>query len=154
MLIAKIQDGAVIEVADYRVLFPNTSFPPTGIDEEFLQANSSTKVTTWKPHNPATEKLVPTSAYLEDNQVFTVEVQPLTEEELQAKLNSAWASVRSIRNKKLTESDWTQVDDAPLTNLEKASWAAYRQALRDITTQASPDSIEWPKAPNEVTNES
>lgn len=151
MLIAKIQDGAVIEVADYRSLFPNTSFPSSGIDEEFLQANSSTKVSVWKPYDAATEKLVPTSPYFEDNQVFTVTVQALTEAELQANLNSAWALVRSTRNRKLSDSDWTQVEDAPV---DKEAWKAYRQALRDITTQASPDSIEWPKAPNEVTNES
>lgn len=53
--------------------------------------------------------------------------------------------IRSQRNTKLTESDWTQVADAPV---DRAAWAAYRQALRDITSQAGfPWTIEWPTQP-------
>jgi 2',3'-cyclic-nucleotide 2'-phosphodiesterase (5'-nucleotidase family) len=53
--------------------------------------------------------------------------------------------VRSERNAKLSATDWTQVADAPV---DQAAWATYRQALRDITTQADfPWSIEWPKMP-------
>lgn len=58
-----------------------------------------------------------------------------------------WKSVRDQRNAKLVNSDWTQIDDTPLTNTDKQLWASYRQALRDITTQADPFSIEWPIAP-------
>ena len=54
-------------------------------------------------------------------------------------------SVRQTRNYKLKESDWTQVADAPV---DKAVWATYRQALRDITTQSEfPWTITWPDAP-------
>jgi hypothetical protein len=54
-------------------------------------------------------------------------------------------NIRSTRNEKLTESDWTQVADAPV---DKALWATYRQALRDITTQTGfPWEITWPDAP-------
>lgn len=54
-------------------------------------------------------------------------------------------SVRDQRNTKLSESDWTQVADAPV---DKAVWATYRQALRDITTQEGfPWTITWPDAP-------
>ena len=53
--------------------------------------------------------------------------------------------VRDQRNTKLSESDWTQVADAPV---DKASWATYRQELRDITTQAGfPWVITWPTQP-------
>jgi len=41
-------------------------------------------------------------------------------------------SIRRERNDLLLESDWTQVADAPV---DKALWATYRQALRDITSQ-------------------
>jgi len=55
---------------------------------------------------------------------------------------------RNRRAALLRESDWTQVDDAPLDNVQKAAWAQYRQALRDITDQASfPATINWPTAP-------
>lgn len=54
-------------------------------------------------------------------------------------------SVRASRSEKLKESDWTQVADAPV---DKAAWAIYRQALRDITTQAGfPWNVTWPEQP-------
>ena len=54
-------------------------------------------------------------------------------------------NVRAYRNKKLTDSDWTQVADAVV---DKAAWAAYRQQLRDITTQAGfPWDVQWPAQP-------
>ena len=58
MLIAKVQDNQVIELADYKVLFPNTSFPSNGPDAEFLATNSCMTVTVFKPYDNATEKLV------------------------------------------------------------------------------------------------
>ena len=55
------------------------------------------------------------------------------------------ASVRTSRNQLLNNSDWTQVADAPV---DKAAWATYRQALRDITAQTGfPWTITWPDAP-------
>ena len=54
-------------------------------------------------------------------------------------------SVRDSRKTKLSECDWTQVADAPV---DKTVWATYRQALRDITTQAGfPWTIGWPVQP-------
>lgn len=54
-------------------------------------------------------------------------------------------SVRLDRNNKLKDSDWTQVADAPVN---KAVWAAYRQALRDVTAQPNfPWQIQWPAQP-------
>ena len=54
-------------------------------------------------------------------------------------------SVRNDRNKRLTETDWTQVADAPV---DKAAWATYRQALRDVPSQAGfPWDIQWPTQP-------
>ena len=54
-------------------------------------------------------------------------------------------SVRASRDAKLAESDWTQVADAPV---DKAVWATYRQALRDITTQSGfPWTVTYPDKP-------
>ena len=54
-------------------------------------------------------------------------------------------NIRFTRGEKLSESDWTQVADAPV---DKVAWATYRQALRDITTQTGfPWEITWPVTP-------
>jgi hypothetical protein len=54
-------------------------------------------------------------------------------------------SVRQTRTEKLKDSDWTQIADS---TADKAVWATYRQALRDITSQAGfPWTITWPDAP-------
>ena len=52
---------------------------------------------------------------------------------------------RNKRNQLLTATDWTQIADAPV---DKAAWATYRQALRDIPQQEGfPDNIIWPTQP-------
>jgi len=55
------------------------------------------------------------------------------------------AEVRAERNAKLSATDWTQVAD---TTADKTAWATYRQALRNVPTQAGfPNTITWPVAP-------
>jgi hypothetical protein len=55
------------------------------------------------------------------------------------------ASVRASRTEKLKDCDWTQIGDS---TADKAAWATYRQALRDITTQEGfPWTVEWPVQP-------
>lgn len=54
--------------------------------------------------------------------------------------------VRSDRDRRLAASDWTQLPDVPLTT--KSEWAAYRQALRDVTNQTGfPFDVAWPTPP-------
>jgi hypothetical protein len=54
-------------------------------------------------------------------------------------------SVRQQRTEKLKDSDWTQLADS---TADKAAWATYRQALRDITAQAGfPWGVQWPTQP-------
>ena len=68
------------------------------------------------------------------------------DDEAKAALDTTQAvAVRKQRDEKLTECDWTQVDDAPV---DKAVWATYRQALRDISAQSGfPWTVEWPAKP-------
>ena len=42
-------------------------------------------------------------------------------------------TIRLKRNNLLSESDWTQFNDSPLSNEKKLEWATYRQLLRDVT---------------------
>jgi len=58
----------------------------------------------------------------------------------------AAASVRTQRDAKLAETDWTGLSDVVMT----AEMAAYRQALRDITTHANfpyLQDADWPVKP-------
>lgn len=144
MLVAKVSDGQVLEVADYRAMFPDTSFSTSGPSPEFYAENGLMPVTVFKPHDRTTEKLVAVDPYIEGGEVFTVAVEPLTPEELAQRTDTQWAAIRSQRNALLSACDWTQLPDAPV---DAAAWAAYRQALRDITEQTDPFAIVWPAEP-------
>jgi hypothetical protein len=63
-----------------------------------------------------------------------------------AQLDSDHAkAIREQRDAKLSLSDWTQVADAPV---DKAAWATYRQALRDVPSQSGfPWEVTWPTTP-------
>jgi hypothetical protein len=67
-----------------------------------------------------------------------------TQQELEL---TAWEGIRADRNARLAICDWTQLPDAPLTNVQTSEWATYRQALRDITETADPFAVVWPDAP-------
>ena len=43
-----------------------------------------------------------------------------------------WIEARLKRNALLLESDWTQIQDAPLSDAIKLKWKNYRQLLRDL----------------------
>jgi len=51
---------------------------------------------------------------------------------------------KAERNRRLSESDWTQMPDSPLSATEKTAWKKYRQALRDMEFSGE---ISWPLTP-------
>jgi len=54
-------------------------------------------------------------------------------------------AVRTSRTQLLKDSDWTQIADS---TADKAAWATYRTALRDVPAQAGfPWTVTWPDAP-------
>ena len=62
---------------------------------------------------------------------------------------SAAETVRSSRNSRLAESDWTQLADQPFAAADQTAWAGYRQALRDLpTSEGFPHEITWPEEPS------
>ena len=55
-------------------------------------------------------------------------------------------AMRQQRNDKLKDCDWTQGKDIP--DNTSSTWAAYRQALRDVPSQAGfPWTVQWPTQP-------
>jgi len=57
---------------------------------------------------------------------------------------------RIKRNELLSNSDWTQVSDNALTTDDRAMWATYRKALRDMTEDDFKNGM-FPVAPTKPT---
>jgi hypothetical protein len=58
--------------------------------------------------------------------------------------------LRSKRNIRLEQSDWTQIPDCSLSSKQKTDWATYRTELRDITKTYQSMYVEefkWPTKP-------
>ena len=56
--------------------------------------------------------------------------------------------IRLWRKTELASCDWTQGADSPA---DKAAWATYRKALRDLPAQnVDPKKIKFPVSPNET----
>ena len=151
-MFALIQDGVVkrypYSLSDIKLANPNTSFPSVASDATMAEYGAMRVYFSTRP------ELTDTQVLEEDTPVFSNEdqrwtqvlrVRNMTSEEITQRNDTQAAQVRTDRNTKLTESDWTQVADAPV---DKAAWATYRQALRDITAQSGfPWTITWPVQP-------
>ena len=85
---------------------------------------------------------------------------PPTEEQVLNKAQElydgeAMNRLRIHRNILMSNCDWTQGADSPLSDEKKAEWVAYRQALRDLPSTASPTldgpfigNVVWPTEPS------
>ena len=66
-------------------------------------------------------------------------------------LAEQWTRIRAERDRLLTESDWTQGNDTPLSDADKAKWTTYRGKLRtlpvDQSSKTTYASITWPTKP-------
>jgi len=128
-------------IKDHTEWFPSTSFGERGPSLDWIKSEGYYVITVWKPYDHATEKLVSAAPHLYDGMCCLVDVEPLTAEELQARVDTQWQVIRTQRNQMLKDTDWTQLSDSPV---DKAEWVTYRQALRDITKQDDPFNITWP----------
>jgi hypothetical protein len=65
-----------------------------------------------------------------------------------AKIEDARMSAREKRDARLDATDWTQLVDCPLDDMDIVLWQSYRQALRDVPQQEGfPLNVEWPEEP-------
>ena len=145
-----IKNGAVEQYPygfwQLRAANPLTSFPAQANDELLASFGVQRVFSSTPPATTDTQVLEENTPVLVDGlwtQAWSV--RDMTSEEVASRDDAQAAQVRAERNLRLSESDWTQVADAPV---DKAAWAAYRQALRDITLQAGfPLVIVWPTQP-------
>ena len=158
--------GAVTTVDAFKATKPNTSFPKP-ISENCLNGHgydvvlNGAAATVTAPYGVSTRSGVeekdgkwftkfvagPVFTDTKDKDGNTVTAST-NEATYKAKVDAdAAANVRSQRDAKLAECDWTQADDSPLK--AASAWTTYRQALRDVPTQGGfPHTVTWPTKPS------
>jgi len=130
---------------------PSVSFPSTITDSLLANWNVFLVLETSPQYDHRTQNAIQSGciydaleAVWKTNWVVTTK----TQEEIDSIAAAEAKAVRGIRNVMIAESDWTQLDDTPITNAKKLEWATYRQALRDIPDQAGfPWEVVWPVEP-------
>ena len=162
MKIAKLDGSNIGEIADHKSLFPNTSFPASGPDSDWLAANSCAEVVVFLAYDSATQKNEAVTPYLSDGKVYTRRVTDMTSDERAAVVTAANAATaqrnRGERDKRLASCDWVVTKSLEAGGAVPSEWSTYRTALRDITTHANwpnlnyPDidggNSDWPEVPN------
>lgn len=140
------ETGAVVTSSEFRAMHPNTGFPQVLV-EEILDAFGADPVFNGPQAQPTRYQVAYRDGVEQVNgKWYTKFAVADMGDEAKAALDEQQAtSIRNERNKKLSESDWTQVEDAPV---DKAAWATYRQALRDVPAQSGfPWDVTWPTQP-------
>jgi hypothetical protein len=151
---AKLNNGVIEKypytIGELRKDNPNTSFPAQISQATLAEYGVVTVVVTGQPdYNKITQKCVEGVPSFQNNQwQQTWIVTDASAEEIEQRTNDKANEVRAERDQRLTESDWTQLDDSPVTNSKKLEWATYRQALRDVPQQVDfPWDVVWPEQP-------
>lgn len=143
----RIRDtGALVTEQEFRAMHPNTSFPAQ-LSAQLLDDMGADVVFEGPQAQPTRYQ----TAYRDGveqigGKWFTKWSVADMDDDGKAAVDAAHAkAVRDDRTKRLADCDWTQLPDAPV---DTTAWAAYRQALRDITDQAGfPWDITWPAPP-------
>lgn len=137
-------------VYDLKTENPNTSFPTTITDsllEEFGVYKVELKDSGYD--NDDTKDVVEVTPILSGSvYVQTYQITDADSETIEKRKEIKWAEVRTKRNTLLSESDWTQFQDSPITGSALTEWQTYRQSLRDVTSQSDPYNIVWPTIPS------
>lgn len=137
--------GAVMYEGEFRAMHPNTSFPQQ-LTVDLLDSMGADPVLEGPQVTPTRYQIAFRDGVEEiGGQWFTkYSVADMEQEAKDAVDEQQAKAVRDDRNRRLAECDWTQLPDAPGN---QQAWANYRQALRDITSQAGfPWDVSWPEA--------
>ena len=163
MLIAQLKDGQVIDIADYRSVFPDTSFPASGPSDIFMIENNCMYVNLFLPYDQSTQCLesVPPYIQIDDpeqrlNWVYTVVVAELTPEQIEQRNENMRAANKSQATLLLQQTDWTTIPDVsdPAVSdpylVNSAEFATYRNQVRKIAVNPPVIVDAWPVKPEEV----
>ena len=148
MKIARLDGSTIAEIADHKSMFPNTSFPASGPDSDWLAANSCAEVVVFLAYDSATQKNEAVTPYLSDGKVYTRRVTDMTSEEKAAVVTAANAATaqrnREERDKRLASCDWVVTKALESGGAVPSAWSTYRTALRDITIHANWPNLNYP----------
>jgi hypothetical protein len=138
--------GAVMYEAEFRQLYASTSFPQQISEQTFNDFGADVVLEGPQASPTRYQRAYADGVEQIDGKWFTkFSVADMDDETKIFKDAEQAASVRTSRNDKLKDCDWTQIADS---TADKAAWATYRQALRDMTTQEGfPWTITWPALP-------
>ncbi len=138
--------GQVMTESEFRAAHPNTSFPQQLIVELLDGFDADPVLNGAQPSAGRYQTVARDNVEEVNGKWFTKFILIDMDDEAKTIVDENQAkSIRSTRDEKLKATDWTQVDDAPVN---KAVWATYRQALRDVPAQAGfPYDIAWPVEP-------
>ena len=143
-----VPDGYPISETNFRLLFPDTSFPSHFTADLVEPLGYGIYEISDHPESPGRyEKNIEVKPIRCEHGIWkqTWGVIPMSDAEKEAIDAAKAKEIRSERDWKLAACDWTQVADAPVN---KAAWATYRQALRNMPEQEGfPWSVEWPRRP-------
>jgi hypothetical protein len=165
MEIRNRETGAVTTVSQFKASYPNTSFPKQLTNDildsyGFDPVLNGAAATVTAPYGVSTRDGVEEI----DGQWFTRFVAgpvftDTTDDEgnvttaadneaayRQGIDDKAAENIRTERNKKLADTDWTQLADS---TANATAWGTYRQALRDLpSTDGFPHNVTWPTEPS------
>ena len=148
MLIAIVDGGSIQRLGHYKTMFPNVSFPASGPDSGWMTQNNAKFVLATKSFDATTQRIETVEPYVEGDYVYNVRVVELSSQEITNRANAINEQVaiskRTERNRLLTNTDWTQVTDSPLSSDKKTEWANYRTALRDLPTKSGWPNVDMP----------
>lgn len=138
--------GQVVYEGEFRSLFPNTSMPQQ-LTEALINSLGGDVVFEGPQAQPTRYQTAFADGVeqIEGKWYTKYSVSDMDAEAIAALDAQQATAVRQERNKKLAETDWTQLTDAPVNS---AAWGTYRQALRDVTAQTGfPWEVTWPTQP-------
>jgi len=152
---ALVKDGVIAKypytIGMLRKDNPNTSFPKRPTDELLADWDMQLVVKVDRPNVDHTKNVSEGTPVLVNGAWTQVwEVADATADEIAQRNEQAAVLIRSQRDALLTATDWLVIKAQETGGSISVEWAAYRQALRDITTHANFPHLEeadWPVKP-------
>ncbi len=136
---AIVENNKVVSVGELAILFPATSFPSNGEYGDFLKENNVREVIQDIDFNPSNERLVFCDPYINNNKVYVVKKETLSDDykkqELLAHIEFELISTEGLDTKE------------DLSSAHKQAWASYRNKLELLKEYSSISEITWPEKP-------